>query len=171
MTEMRAIETKNPLGCQKNHCPIIFCIVSGRVEKKVIALASFVEIMTTLSNSKLQLANAWSHSHNISVFKSLSLQKMVLQLKDMCLSRLDLSFIRNYITSYGPLIWPEYAIFWPSLSPPADPVNFFWSKMACRGVPHIVLHVSGWIRTSGGYFRPSEVRFRGILGQNTPIPL
>ena len=42
---------------------------------------------------------------------------------------------------------------------------FFWSKMACTGVPHIVLHVSCWTRTSGGYFRPSEVRFRGILGQ------
>ena len=35
--------------------------------------------------------------------------------------------------------------------------------MACTCVPHIVLHVSCRTRTSGGYFRPSEVRFRGIL--------
>ena len=64
-----------------------------------------------------------------------------------------------------------FDLFWPSLTPPANPVKFFWSKMACTGVPHIVLHVSCWTRTSWGYFRPSEVRFRGILGQNTPIPL
>ena len=35
--------------------------------------------------------------------------------------------------------------------------------MACTDVPHIVLHVSCWTYTSGGYFWPSEVRFRGIL--------
>ena len=58
---------------------------------------------------------------------------------------------------------PYLAIFGPSLTPPANPVKFFWSKMACTGVPHIVLHVSCWTRTSGGYFWPSEVRFRGIL--------
>ena len=58
---------------------------------------------------------------------------------------------------------PYLAIFGPSLTPPANPVKFFWSKMACTGVPHIVLHVSCRTRTSGGYFWPSEVRFRGIL--------
>ena len=58
---------------------------------------------------------------------------------------------------------PYLAIFGPSLTPPANLVNFFWSKMACTGVPHIVLHVSCRTRTSGGYFWPSEVRFRGIL--------
>ena len=58
---------------------------------------------------------------------------------------------------------PYLAIFGPSLTPPANPVKFFWSKMACTGVPHIVLHVSCHTRTSGGYFWPSEVRFRGIL--------
>ena len=63
----------------------------------------------------------------------------------------------------GPLIWPKCAIFWPSLAPPADPVKFFWSKMACTCVPHIVLHVSCRTRTSGGYFRPSEVRFRAKI--------
>ena len=54
-------------------------------------------------------------------------------------------------------------IFWPSLAPPADPVNFFWSKMACTCVPHIVLHVSCQTRTSGRYLRPSEVRFRAKI--------
>ena len=58
---------------------------------------------------------------------------------------------------------PYLAIFGPSLTPPANLVKFFWSKMACTGVPHIVLHVSCGTRTSGGYFWPSEVRFRGIL--------
>ena len=53
-------------------------------------------------------------------------------------------------------------------TPPANPVNLFWSKMACTGVAHIVLHVSCWTRTSGGYFWSSKVRFRGILAQNTP---
>ena len=55
------------------------------------------------------------------------------------------------------------ALFWPSLTPPANPVKFFWSKMACTCVPHIVLHVSCRTRTSGGYFRPSEVRFRAKI--------
>ena len=58
---------------------------------------------------------------------------------------------------------PYLAIFGLSLTPPANLVKFFWSKMACTGVPHIVLHVSCRTRTSGGYFWPSEVRFRGIL--------
>ena len=62
---------------------------------------------------------------------------------------------------------PFWAVFWPILTfpdpPPANPVNFFWSKMACTCVPHIVLHVSCRTRTSGGYFRPSEVRFRAKI--------
>ena len=44
-----------------------------------------------------------------------------------------------------------------------QPGQFFWSKMACTCVPHIVLHVSCRTRTSGGYFRPSEVRFRAKI--------
>ena len=67
------------------------------------------------------------------------------------------------IFAHFPLKWPECAIFWPSLAPPANPVKFFWSKMACTCVPHIVLHVSCRTRTSGGYFRPSEVRFRAKI--------
>ena len=84
----------------------------------------------------------------------------------------------KYCPEWASLLALE-AIFWPSLTPPANPVNFFWSKMACTGVPHIVLHVSCPTRTSGGYFRPSWVRIRAILdlwiykniaqkGQNTP---
>ena len=41
--------------------------------------------------------------------------------------------------------------------------KFFGSKKVCTGVPHILLHVSYWTCTSGEYFWPSEVIFRGIL--------
>ena len=58
---------------------------------------------------------------------------------------------------------PFGAIFWPSLPPPANPVKFFWSKMACTSVPHIVLYVLCTTRTPGGYSRPSEVRFRALF--------
>ena len=56
-----------------------------------------------------------------------------------------------------------WVVFSPPLTPPANPVKIFWSKMACTCVPHIVLHVSCRTRTSGGYFRPSEVRFRAKI--------
>ena len=36
---------------------------------------------------------------------------------------------------------PFWGRFWPSLSPPANSVNFSWSQMACTGVPQIVLHI------------------------------
>merc|ERR1711902_223095 len=57
-------------------------------------------------------------------------------------------------------------LFWRNcvFCAPANPVKFFWSKMAFTCGPHIVLHVSCRTRTSGGYLRPSEVRFRGYLG-------
>ena len=51
----------------------------------------------------------------------------------------------------------------PPPPPPASPVNFFLSQMACADVPPIVLHVLCSTRTFRGHFRPSEVRFRGIL--------
>ena len=72
---------------------------------------------------------------------------------------------RSKYGTFGSFQWAmcTNALFWPSLTPPANLVKFFWSKMACTGVPHIVLHVSCGTRTSGGYFWPSEVRFRGIL--------
>ena len=44
--------------------------------------------------------------------------------------------------------------FWLFLAPPANPVDFLLFKMAGKGVPHIVLHVSCWTRTSRGSFRP-----------------
>ena len=56
----------------------------------------------------------------------------------------------------GALIWPQCAIFWPSLAAPADLVVFLWFNMAGTGVPHIVLHVLGSTCTSGGYFRPKK---------------
>ena len=46
--------------------------------------------------------------------------------------------------------------FWLFLAPPANPVEFLGFKMAGTGVPHIVLHVSCWTRTSRGYFRPQK---------------
>ena len=72
---------------------------------------------------------------------------------------------RSKYGTFGSLQWEmcTNALFWPSLTPPANPVKFFWSKMACTCVPHIVLHVSCRTRTSGGYFRPSEVRFRAKI--------
>ena len=67
--------------------------------------------------------------------------------------------------------------FWRPLATPWSGMTFRWKnipmfwyaertvfKMICTGVPHIVLHVLCSTRTSGGYFRPSEVRFRGIFG-------
>ena len=84
---------------------------------------------------------------------------------------------RSKYGTFGSLQWEmcTNALFWPSLTPPATPVKFFWSKMACTGVPHIVLHVSCWTRTSRGYFGPlrSDLRvfwpFWGtdfIMGKN-----
>ena len=72
---------------------------------------------------------------------------------------------RSKYGTFGSFQWEmcKNALFWPSLTPPANPVKFFWSKMACTCGPHIVLHVSCRTRTSGGYFRPSEVRFRAKI--------
>ena len=50
----------------------------------------------------------------------------------------------------------KYSDFWLFLTSPADPVEFLGFKMAGTGVPHIVLHVSCWTRTSRGYFRPQK---------------
>ena len=44
--------------------------------------------------------------------------------------------------------------FWLFLAPPADPVKFIVFKIAGTRVPHIVLHVLCWTRTSKGYIRP-----------------
>ena len=43
--------------------------------------------------------------------------------------------------------------FWLFLAPPAHPVEFFWFKMAGKGIPHIDT-VPCWTRTSRGSFRP-----------------
>ena len=70
---------------------------------------------------------------------------------------------RGLLRAQKPKMRPIFGNIWTFPDPPAKLVKFFWSKMACTGVPHIVLHVSCLTRTSGGYFWPSEVRFRGIL--------
>ena len=94
-----------------------------------------VILMTSLSHSKLTFRNQ-KMSHKEAPKKSKNTN-----IREMCTN----------------------ALFWPSLTPPPNPVKFFWSKMACTCVPHIVLHVSCRTRTSGGYFRPSEVRFRAKI--------
>ena len=43
--------------------------------------------------------------------------------------------------------------------PPANLVKFFWSKMACTGVPQIVLHISYSTPAYWGHFRPCKVSF------------
>ena len=48
---------------------------------------------------------------------------------------------------------PFWALFWHSLTPLANPVKFCCSKMACTGVPNIVLYVLYPTRTSRGHFR------------------
>ena len=84
---------------------------------------------------------------------------------------------RSKYGTFGSFQWEmcTNALFWPSLTPPANPVKFFWSKMVCTGVPHIVLHVSCQTRTSGGIFGPLKSDlgvfwpFRGtdfIMGKN-----
>ena len=62
---------------------------------------------------------------------------------------------QNMAQNY-PHIAPYCSLFWPSLTPPVDPVNFFWFKMVCTCVPHIVLHVLSSTSTWGGYFRPQK---------------
>ena len=66
------------------------------------------------------------------------------------------------------------SVFWPSLTPSADPVKSLWFKMVCTCVPHIALHVLSSTSTSGGYFRPrksilAKIAFFGcFLGLFTP---
>ena len=61
---------------------------------------------------------------------------------------------------------PNLGHFWgrflPSL-PPANPIKILWSKMARRGVPHIVVHILCSTRTYCGHFRLSKVSFSAIL--------
>ena len=50
----------------------------------------------------------------------------------------------------------KYSHFWLFLASPADPLKFLWFKMAGTGVPHVLLHILCWSRTSRGYFRPQK---------------
>ena len=70
---------------------------------------------------------------------------------------LEGSETKIYISEAHP--WSYFDLIWP----PCQPSKFFWSKMACRGVSRIFLHVLCSTRTSGGQFRPSEVRFTAIF--------
>ena len=55
--------------------------------------------------------------------------------------------------------------FRPFLSAPANPVQFFWLKMACTYVPDIDLYVSCWTRTSRGSLRPPKRPSKARNGQ------
>ena len=60
--------------------------------------------------------------------------------------------------------------FFPSLTPPINPVRFLWSKMGRTGVAHIVLHILCSTRTCWGSFRPSEVSFWSFWVNKANIP-
>ena len=55
---------------------------------------------------------------------------------------------------------------WPFLTPPANPVQFFWLKMPSKCVPWIVLQVSPSTRTSRGSLRPPKRPSKAKNGQN-----
>ena len=55
--------------------------------------------------------------------------------------------------------------FRPFLSTPANPVQFFWLKMACTYVPDIDLYVSCWTCTSRGSLRPPKRPSKARNGQ------
>ena len=50
--------------------------------------------------------------------------------------------------------------FWLFLAPPADPVKFFWFKMAGKGVPHIVLMFYVGPAPLGGLLGPNSQLFQ-----------
>ena len=60
-------------------------------------------------------------------------------------------------------------LFWPFLTPPADPVQFFRLKMHSKCVPSIVLQVSTSTRTSRGSLRPPKRLLKARNGQNITI--
>ena len=58
-------------------------------------------------------------------------------------------------SKYGPKLPLYCPLLLPILTfpdPPCRPGQFFWFKMVCTCVPHIVLHVSSSTSTSGGVF-------------------
>ena len=55
---------------------------------------------------------------------------------------------------------------WPFLTPPANPVQFFWLKMPSKCVPWIVLQVSCSTRTSRESLRPPKRPSKAKNGQN-----
>ena len=60
---------------------------------------------------------------------------------------------------------PFWGRFWPSLTPHDNSVK--WSKMACTGVPLIVLHILCSTRTYWGHFRPCKVSFSAIVERSS----
>ena len=58
---------------------------------------------------------------------------------------------------------------WPFLTPPANPVQFFWLKMPSKCVPWLVLQVSSSTPTSRGSLRPPKWRPKAKNGQKITI--
>ena len=59
--------------------------------------------------------------------------------------------------------------FRPFLSAPANPVQFFWLKMACTYILDIDLYVSCWTRTSRGSLRPPKRPSKAKNGQKITV--
>ncbi|MDE5090113.1 MAG: hypothetical protein O4805_24500, partial [Trichodesmium sp. St16_bin2-tuft] len=55
------------------------------------------------------------------------------------------------------------------LTPPANPVQFFWLEMPSKYVPLIVLQVSTSTGTSGGSLRPPKWRPKAKNGQKIAV--
>ena len=51
--------------------------------------------------------------------------------------------------------------------PPCQLGQLKWSKMACTGVPQIVLHISYSTRTYWGHFRPCKVSFSALAERSS----
>ena len=58
---------------------------------------------------------------------------------------------------------------WPFLTPPANPVQFFWLKMPSKCVPWIVLQVAPSTRTSRRSLRPPKRPSKAKNGQKITI--
>ena len=85
----------------------------------------------------------------------------ILNQKKLTRSTMGVREGQNMAQNY-PNIAPYCSVFWPSLTPTANPVKSLWFKMVCTCVPHIALHVLSSTSTSGGYFRP----WKSILAKN-----
>ena len=163
--------------------PFVQVLMSASISAQIVSLSALITVsalaMTTIPSS-LQYSYNWSPSSQSSPTNYISCRaiqnspgsrklpspavhpttKMRAIVDDLYTNeKKTTEFVIHLLNNsrwLGALIWPQCAIFWPSLAPPADLVEFWWFNMAGTGVPHIVLHVLGSTCTSGGYFRPKK---------------